>query len=325
MRLRIIHETTYDYAPAVETALHTTHLRPLTLPTQQLLSHSLDVQPPPAQQMQALDVYGNTRTFFALDYAHHALRVTAHSLVNTTAPAPPPLGADGSPPWEQVREHFRYRAGGVWDAAAEFTFASDYVPRHDDFTAYARPSFAPGTPVLVAAHNLMQRIFTDFTYESLSTEVSTPAVQALAQRKGVCQDFAHIMIACMRAMGLPARYVSGYLLTMPPEGQPRLIGSDASHAWASVYVPQAADAQTHPPAGEVDTRGWFDFDPTNNRSPGEDYVTLAIGRDYGDVSPMRGVIHGGARHTLHVGVTVEPVAPAAPDASAGSHHINHQI
>ena len=314
MRLRITHETSYDYAPVVETAQHITHLRPLTLPTQQLVSHSLDVQPPPAQQMEALDVYGNTRTFFALDYAHHALRVTAHSLVDTTEPVPPPLGGDGSPPWEQLRERFRSRAGGVRDAAAEFTFPSDYVPRHDDFVAYARPSFAPGTPVLVAAQDLMQRIFRDFTYESLSTDVSTPAVEALAQRKGVCQDFAHIMIACMRAMGLPARYVSGYLLTMPPEGQPRLIGSDASHAWASVYVPQPAGAGASTLAGDVDTCGWFDFDPTNNRSPGEDYVTLAIGRDYGDVSPMRGVIHGGARHTLHVGVTVEP---AEPDAAPG--------
>ena len=311
MRLRITHETSYDYAPVVETAQHITHLRPLTLPTQQLVSHSLDVQPPPAQQMEALDVYGNTRTFFALDYAHHALRVTAHSLVDTTEPPAPPLTPDGSPPWEQVRERFRYRAGGGWDAAAEFTFPSDYVPRHDDFVAYARPSFTPGTPVLVVAQDLMQRIFKDFTYESLSTDVSTPAVEALAQRKGVCQDFAHIMIACMRAMGLPARYVSGYLLTMPPEGQPRLIGSDASHAWASVYVPQPAGAGASTLAGDVDTSGWFDFDPTNNRSPGEDYVTLAIGRDYGDVSPMRGVIHGGARHTLQVGVTVEPVeAPA---------------
>jgi transglutaminase-like putative cysteine protease len=168
----------------------------------------------------------------------------------------------------------------------------------------------------------MQRIFKDFTYESLSTDVSTPAVQALTQRKGVCQDFAHIMIACMRAMGLPARYVSGYLLTMPPEGQPRLIGSDASHAWASVYVPQPAAAGASAPAGDVDTRGWFDFDPTNNRSPGEDYVTLAIGRDYGDVSPMRGVIHGGARHTLHVGVTVEPVQPDVAPGPSQSQHPN---
>ena len=309
MKLRITHETGYDYAPVVETAQHITHLRPLNTASQQLVSHSLDVKPPPAQQTETLDVYGNTRTFFALDYAHSRLQVTAHSLVETQTPLPPPLTADGSPPWEQVRERFRFRAGGIFDAAAEFTFPSDYVPRHEDFAAYARPSFAAGTPLLVAANDLMQRIFKDFTYESLSTDVSTPAVDALAQRKGVCQDFAHIMIACFRAMGLPARYVSGYMLTMPPEGQPRLIGSDASHAWTSVYVP-THDGSAPPLGGAC----WYDFDPTNNRSPGEDYVTLAIGRDYGDVSPMRGVIHGGSRHTLHVGVTVEPVDDPAVHA-----------
>ena len=297
MKLCITHATAYDYAPVVETAQHITRLRPRNTATQQLISHSLDIQPP-AQHTDMLDVYGNTRTFFALDYPHSRLQVTAHSMVETQVPLPLPLTPDGSPPWEQVRERFRFRAGGIHDAAAEFTFASDYVPQHGDFVAYARPSFAPGTPLLLAANDLMQRIFHDFTYESLSTDVSTPAVDALAQRKGVCQDFAHIMVACLRAMGLPARYVSGYMLTLPPTGQPRLIGSDASHAWASVYVPGA------PGAGGA---CWYDFDPTNNRSPGEDYVTLAIGRDYGDVSPMRGVIHGGASHTLRVAVTVEPV------------------
>ena len=145
----------------------------------------------------------------------------------------------------------------------------------------------------------MERIFDDFTYESDATQVNTPALEALHGKRGVCQDFAHVMVACLRAMGLPARYVSGYLLTKPPPGQPRLIGSDASHAWASVYLPAIEGA----------TPGrWYDFDPTNNRPPGEDYVTLATGRDYSDVSPIRGVIHGGAQHTLKVAVTVEPVA-----------------
>ena len=307
MKLSVTHTTAYDYAPVVETAQHITRLRPRNTATQQLISHSLDIQPPPAQHTDMLDVYGNTRTFFALDYPHSRLQVTAHSMVETLVPLPPPLTPDGSPPWEQVRERFRFRAGGIHDAAAEFTFASDYVPQHGDFVAYARPSFAPGTPLLLAANNLMQRIFHDFTYESLSTDVSTPAVDALAQRKGVCQDFAHIMVACLRAMGLPARYVSGYMLTLPPTGQPHLIGSDASHAWASVYVPDT------PGAGGA---CWYDFDPTNNRSPGEDYVTLAIGRDYGDVSPMRGVIHGGTRHTLRVAVTVEPANGPAMNAAS---------
>jgi transglutaminase-like putative cysteine protease len=156
---------------------------------------------------------------------------------------------------------------------------------------------------LAAARDLMARIHADFTYESQSTEVNTPALEALAQRKGVCQDFAHIMIACLRAMGLAARYVSGYLLTQPPPGQPRLVGSDASHAWVAVYLPDLPGAD----AGH----GWYDLDPTNNRdgweTPGEDYVTLATGRDFSDISPIRGVIHGGSQHTLAVAVTVEPM------------------
>ena len=220
----------------------------------------------------------------------------ANSVVCTSTSTPPASRIS----WEQTRELFRYSPGGRFDAAAEFIFASPFVPRHPEFAAYARPSFTPGVGVLAAAQDLMRRIFTDFTYESQSTEINTPALEALAQRKGVCQDFAHIMIACLRAMGIPARYVSGYLLTQAAPGTVKLKGSDASHAWGAVYVPDL------PP----DER-WCDLDPTNNRagwhSPGEDYVTLAIGRDFSDVSPIRGVIQGGASHTLAVGVTVEPV------------------
>lgn len=300
MQLQITHETCYDYAPAVDIAQHMAYLKPLNTSTQQLLSHSLLIAPEPAQQTATLDVYGNTRTFFSLQAAHTQLKIIARSVVSTQAPS----ACESTVAWEQVRERLRYCAKNPFDAAAEFVFASPYVPRHPDFAAYARPSFAPGEPLLLAARDLMQRIHSDFTYESQSTQVNTPALEALAQRKGVCQDFAHIMIACLRACGLPARYVSGYLLTQPAPGQQRLVGSDASHAWVSVYLPDLSDAPT---GGR-----WCDFDPTNNRdgwgSPGEDYVTLAIGRDYADVSPVRGVIHGGANHTLTVGVTVEPAA-----------------
>lgn len=296
MLLEVIHETRYEYAPPVETAKHMAHLRPREMPGQELVSHRLAVTPQPAGQSDAVDVYGNSRAFFSLQSPHDELVVLAHSVVRTRAQQPPDE-AHTPVPWERVRDRFRYHAGAAWDAASEFVFASPYVPRHEDFLAYARPSFAPGTALLAGAADLMRRIHADFTYESDSTDVHTPAVDALAQRKGVCQDFAHIMIACLRALGLPARYVSGYLLTAPAPGQPRLVGSDASHAWASVYLPDA---------------GWCDFDPTNDRSgwgsPGEDYVTLAIGRDYSDVSPVRGVLHGGgANHALHVGVTVQPL------------------
>jgi transglutaminase-like putative cysteine protease len=292
MLLNITHETRYEYAPPVETAQHVAHLRPLDLPWQRVLKHELDITPGPTQHSETADVYGNTRSFFSLQGLHEELIVVSRSTVVTADPPTPRTGL----PWEQVRERFRYHAGAAYDGAAEFVFASPYVPRHEDFAAYARPSFTSGMPVLLAARDLMDRIHTDFTYEADATEVNTPALEALAQRKGVCQDFAHIMVACLRAMGLAARYVSGYLLTEPPPGQPRLVGSDASHAWVSVYVPVEGGG------GQ-----WCDLDPTNNRAPGEDYVTLAIGRDYSDVSPMRGVIHGGANHTLHVGVTVEPV------------------
>ena len=293
MLLHVVHETRYEYTPPVETAQHVAHLKPLSTATQRLLSHELRVTPAPERQVEALDVYGNTRSFFSLLAVHDELTVIADSLVSTQ----PVATVQSGTAWEQVRERLRYQAGAPYDPAAEFVFASPYVPRHEDFLAYARPSFGAGEPLLMAAYDLMERIHSDFTYESQSTEVNTPALEALALRKGVCQDFAHVMVACLRAMGLPARYVSGYLLTAPPPGKPRLVGSDASHAWASVYVPEA---------------GWFDFDPTNNRAPGEDYVTLATGRDYSDVSPMRGVLHGGANHSLHVGVTVEPVDEAAP-------------
>ena len=306
MHLQVTHETCYDYTPAVEVAQHMAYLRPRVTTQQQLLAHGLLVEPGPEQQGDALDVFGNTRTFISLQTPHEQLRVVARSLVVTTADAMPVSAVA----WEQVRERYRYHADGAYDAATEFVFASPYVPRHAEFASYARASFLPGNSLFAAALDLMHRIHADFLYESQSTQVSTPALEALEQRKGVCQDFAHIMIACLRSLGLSARYVSGYLLTQPGPDQPRMLGGDASHAWISVCLPDL-------PA----ERRWCDFDPTNDRwgwgAPGEDYVVLAIGRDFADVSPIRGVIHGGARHTLHVSVTVEqlheaPQAPAQP-------------
>jgi len=303
MKLQITHETTYKYAPAVETAQHMAYLTPLSHGSQQLLRHALEVTPVPAQVSTTTDVFGNVRSFFSLQVAHRQLKVIATSEV-TTLSSPLP-GSTIS--WENVRERFRYRAGAPFDAANEFVFASAMAPRENQFAAYARPSFSAGVSLLDAALDLMHRIHTDFTYESQSTLVNTPALEALAQRKGVCQDFAHIYVACMRSMGLAARYVSGYLLTQPPPGMVKLRGSDASHAWVSVYIPDLPHSAR-----------WVDMDPTNDRagwlSPGEDYVTLAMGRDFSDVSPMRGVIHGGANHVLSVGVTVEPL----PSPTAGS-------
>ncbi|NQW80152.1 MAG: transglutaminase family protein [Polaromonas sp.] len=303
MLLHVLHETRYDYTPAVENAHHVVHLKPASNARQQLVSHHLHIDPAPTQQREVVDVYGNLSTFFSFQSAHDRLRVVAESVVSTT-PAWNAEELPASPSWERVREHFRYHAAAAWDPAAEFLFASPYVPRDDALAEFALPCFTADRPLAEAAKTLMQLIHRSMVYESLSTAVNTPALKALEQRKGVCQDFAHIMVACCRAMGLPARYVSGYLLTHPAPGQPRLIGSDASHAWASVYCPAATAS------GEDDRilpGRWLDFDPTNDRSPGEDYVTLATGRDFLDVSPMRGVIRGGARHALSVAVTVAPM------------------
>ena len=304
MKLHVRHETRYDYAPAVRTAQHVAHLRPADTPWQRLLRHELRIEPAASTQHETVDVFGNTRAFFGLQSAHERLHVLADS-VGDTGPRPtPPSGTAG----DEARERLRYHRLARWDAASEFAFASPYVPRHEDFAAYAQPSFAPGRPLLEAARELVSRIHREFAYQVQATDASTPALQALALRRGVCQDFAHVMIGCLRSLGLPARYVSGYLLTEPPPGQSRLVGSDASHAWVSLYLP----------GEEPGAPGqWSDLDPTNDRAPGEDYVQVATGRDYADVSPVRGVIDGGAHHRLHVAVTVRPVDREATPTIAG--------
>jgi len=302
MLLRVTHKTHYDYNPAVETAQHLAHLQPRVTPAQEVLNRQLTITPIPVWQTVRQDIFGNTQTFFALQGRHQALTVRATSEVRTREHRMP-VGSSLS--WEEAVDSFRFRKNAICDLAAEFTFASPHVPKHDDFLAYARPSFPPQAPLISAVTDLMNRIHQDFAYVSDSTDINTHARDALASRHGVCQDFAHVMLACLRTLGLPARYVSGYVLTTPPAGQPRLIGSDASHAWVSVYLPNAQGL------GSATGGIWIDFDPTNNRcglgSPGEDYVMLAMGRDFSDVSPIRGVIHGGAHHTLNVAVTVEPL------------------
>lgn len=303
MRLRITHDTRYRYEPPVLTAVHMTHLTPPPTRCQDRLDARLQVHPQPASITESLDIYRNVRTFFEIASPHDELLVRASSLVETHAPDP--VGSTLA--WDAVRGSFVYHVGAEWHPAAEFIYPSHYVHPGEVFADYARPSFPPGRPLIDAARELMQRVHQDFTYASRSTEINTPAAEALAQRRGVCQDFSHVMLACLRSLGLPARYVSGYLLTQPPPGQPRLVGSDASHAWVAVFLPDVA--------AQHGGHGWYDLDPTNDRhgwgAPGEDFVRLAVGRDYADISPMRGVIHGGAGHELDVGVTVEPCDAAS--------------
>lgn len=295
MMLEVVHETRYAYGARVDLAQHLAHLRPRTLPQQQVEAVELAIEPPPQHWTRGTDVFGNGRDGFALYTPHESLAVTARSRValQAVAAADDPAGAGAA--WDDVAARCRYRAGAPFEAASEFVFESPFVPALAALRDYGAPSFAPGRPLPQAAHELMQRIRDDFTYDGNATEVHTPLAQVFEARRGVCQDFAHLMIGALRAQGVPARYVSGYLLTQPPPGQARLVGADASHAWASVWCPPL---------------GWIDFDPTNALRPGagQTHVTLAWGRDYGDVMPLRGVIRGGGEHSLAVAVTVQPLS-----------------
>ena len=307
MKLRITHETHYSYSPMVVTAQHVAHLEPVNTPCQTCITHSFSTLPVSPKLRRQPDAFGNHRCYLSLPVAHNTLQVHAQSTLETY---PLPLSQAKALQdhaetltWEQAQGVYQYRAGQASDDATPFAYASHHAPIDQAFKRYALSSFTPRRPLIEAVRDLMQRIHTEFKYESLSTDISTPALTVLANKRGVCQDFAHVMLACLRSMGLAARYVSGYLLTEPPPGQARLIGSDASHAWVSLRVPQM-DASTG-------SESWYDFDPPNNRegwcSPGEDYVRLAVGRDFADVSPLRGVLQGGTNHTLQVSVTVEPI------------------
>jgi transglutaminase-like putative cysteine protease len=292
--LRVRHLTRYDYDAAVELAHHLAHLRPRETPWQTVIDWRIDVQPEPDVGAQALDatvdVFGNWRHCFSHARVHDRLEVVS-SFVAALQPRPAAAGAT-SPPWEQVAAHLRYRAGGTMPEACEFALGSPHAPRAAAFAQFAGDLFTPNRPLLDAAEALMRRVHDQFKYQANSTDVATVAVDALRLRRGVCQDFAHVMISTCRSLGLAARYVSGYLSTRPPAGQPRLVGSDASHAWVAVWCPLS---------------GWVEFDPTNNVRPALDHVTLAWGRDYGDVAPLRGVIRGGSAVRPQVVVTVEPV------------------
>ncbi len=306
-KLRITHETLYHYTPTVETAQHVAHLTPPTTPCQHCTQHHFGTEPPAHKISGNLDAYGNHRLYWSLPSPHSTLKVSAISEVETfQLEAKRHLALQQQATditWESARTAFQYRAAQASDEASGFAYGSHHAPIDLAFAIYAQRSFSAGRNLIDATRDLMRRIHTDFKYESFSTDISTPALKVLEDKRGVCQDFAHVMLACLRSLGLAARYVSGYLLTEPPPGQARLIGSDASHAWVSLRVPGLSLVEG--------TESWYDFDPTNNRdgwcTPGEDYVRLAVGRDFADVSPLRGVLQGGTHHTLTVNVTVEPI------------------
>lgn len=292
--LGVDHETAYRYDAPVELAHHLGYLRPLSDAWQHVDSYALTVTPAPADIDWAVDGFGNTRCTFALAAPHEALSVRATSRV-TVQSRFAGLDPGAGLPWEEAARRLRYDRAMPYAPEAVFTFPSTYVPLHAELQAYALLSFTPGRPVAEAALDLMHRIHAEFRYRPAHTQVSTPILHAFQEKVGVCQDFAHVMIGCLRAIGLPARYVSGYLMSQPPPGKPRLVGADASHAWVSVHC-----------AGVPVNGGWVDLDPTNDVVPGTAHVILAYGRDYADVTPLRGVIRGGG-HELEVRVTVAPI------------------
>jgi len=293
-KYRIIHETRYRYATSVHLSQHLLRLTPRPCAWQTCAGHRIDIEPRPTERVEREDYFGNRVVQIALEAPHEELLVYAESVV-FVAPHAPMVDRTASWPWERVRQAIIQSPTTADFDAAQFAFASPHVQPTAEFQEFARPSFGRGRPVLEAVRDLTERIYEQFEFDREATSVATPAAEVLRQRRGVCQDFAHLQIACLRATGLAARYVSGYILTTPPPGQPRLVGADASHAWVSVFVPDL---------------GWIDFDPTNNVMPDTRHITLAWGRDFGDISPLRGLILGGGAHELEVRVSVLPLAEA---------------
>jgi len=292
MKYSIRHETRYTYSQPVVHCHNEAHLQPRAMDRQTCVGSEVVITPVPAARDEREDMFGNRVLYFAVQEPHTELIVTANSEVELKAlpAAPDPMQ---TPPWEQLSEQLRAAATPEEREVRQFMLDSPCAAASVEVRAYAEPSFKPGTPALHAVHDLSCRIHREFAFDPTSTTVATPVVEVLEKRGGVCQDFAHLAIACLRSIGLPARYMSGYLETVPPPGQPRLQGADASHAWFAVFIPQL---------------GWLELDPTNNQIPGDRYVVIACGRDFSDVTPLKGVIFGGGTHTLDVGVDMVRVA-----------------
>jgi transglutaminase-like putative cysteine protease len=290
MIYRIVHRTTYKYKYPVSAGTHVACLKPRALPHHQVAHSELHIKPHPATRTERVDSFGNVLCFFTIQEPHSELVVEARSEVTMEANAKPlpqlPL------PWEEAAKSLPGDHSAAGLEAYQFGFESPRIRVRPEFASYALQSFTPGRPLPEALLDLTARIYKDFRFDSKVTNVRTPTAEVFRKRRGVCQDFAHLQIACLRSLNLAARYVSGYLRTYPPPGRPRLVGADASHAWVSAYCPGI---------------GWLDLDPTNNVVPTNGHVTLAWGRDYGDVSPLRGLILGGGAHTLNVAVDMEPV------------------
>lgn len=294
MKYRIVHITTYHYSQPVGLCQNEARLQPRDFWRQQCLSSRFEIDPVPADFCERTDFFGNRAAYFAIQQAHAKLAVTVTSEVEVAA-TPTSMMLPNRIAWEQVLDRLRTTRmdqEGIQDIleARQYVLDSPMVITSSELVDYAQPSFTTGRPLLDVVRDLMKRIFSDFTYDPAFTTIATPLSEVLQHRRGVCQDFAHLAIGCLRSYGLAARYVSGYVETLPAPGMKRIVGGDASHAWFAVFIPGS---------------GWLEFDPTNNKMPIDQHVTLAWGRDYSDVTPLKGIAYGGGRHTLSVSVDVQ--------------------
>lgn len=290
MNYKITHRTVYSGSQQVSVCHNQSWLQPRVVAHQFCKSYSLKISPQPSIQTNWQDSFGNPVKFFSFNQGYKTLEVTAQSEITVN---PRPELPKTSVPWETLRAQVAVDRTESGLNAYSCTFDSPRIRTNSEFTEYAKVSFRPGAGIVTAATELTQRIFTEFKFDNRATTVTTPVEEVFRTRSGVCQDFAQLQVAMLRSLRLPARYVSGYLRTNPPPGKPRLVGVDASHAWISIYC-----------GPEI---GWVDFDPTNNVSPKMDHITVAWGRDYSDVPPLRGVFIGGGSHSLSVSVDVAPL------------------
>jgi transglutaminase-like putative cysteine protease len=300
MRYRVFHRTAYLYGDTVQDSVGQFHLVPRILPWQSVSSHAVTVDPQPGDIDPDVDYFGNAVTYFHVTQPHERLAIEAVGEVSVETPA---YDEDAlATPWENARPLLRPDAAGAWEAA-EFAFESPRAQQVRETHEYAAASLLPGRPLGEAVTDLMHRIHADFEYDSTATTVTSTVAEAMRKRAGVCQDFAHLALSGLRAHGVAARYVSGYLSTRTAPGKERVFGADASHAWIAVWCPSAGSGSG------VDGGEWFAIDPTNDQRADDRYVTVAWGRDYGDVSPVKGIIFTEAKtSTLRVQVDVAPLA-----------------
>lgn len=280
----VSHRTTYRYTEPVVHSQHMLHMAPRAAAGQSVHHHSVIVEPAPSLRSEHADAFGNRVVLLEIEMPHTELVVLARSTVESMPRKHPPF--DTTLSWDRLHAELAH----VPDIdVVQFACATRLTMPTLEIADYARLSFPPGRPVIEGALDLTRRIFRDFKFDATATDVSTPLTKVFQQRRGVCQDFAHLELACLRALRIPARYVSGYILTRPPPGQPKMQGTDASHAWVSAWAPET---------------GWVDFDPTNDMVAGEEHIAFAFGRDYDDISPISGILLGGNEHTVTVAVDV---------------------